>query len=108
MEHTISNSSGVARAIAYLHEECLEWVLHRDIKLQNILLDESFCPKISDFGLAKLVDRKRSPSVSNIKGTPGYLAPEYWMQKNEPITAKVDEADVIVAGIIRCQRYQLS
>lgn len=91
---------GVARAIAYLHEECLEWVLHRDIKPENILLDQSFCPKISDFGLAKLVDRERSPNVSNIKGTPGYLAPEYWMQKNEPITAK---ADVYSFGIVLLQ-----
>eukprot|EP00253_Pinus_taeda_P018480 PITA_18480 len=46
---------GVTRAIAYLHEECSEWVLHRDIKPENILLDESFCPKVSDFGLAKLI-----------------------------------------------------
>jgi serine/threonine protein kinase len=91
---------GVARAIAYLHEECLEWVLHRDIKPENILLDESFCPKISDFGLAKLVDREHSLDVSNIKGTPGYLAPEYWMQKNEPITAK---ADVYSFGIVLLQ-----
>jgi len=91
---------GVARAIAYLHEECLEWVLHRDIKPENILLDESFCPKISDFGLARLVDRERSLNVSDIKGTPGYLAPEYWMQKNEPITAKTD---VYSFGIVLLQ-----
>lgn len=91
---------GVARAIAYMHEECLEWVLHRDIKPENILLDEAFCPKISDFGLAKLVERERSLSVSNIRGTPGYLAPEYWIQENQPITAKVD---VYSFGIVLLQ-----
>ncbi|KAL0386320.1 UNVERIFIED_CONTAM: putative receptor protein kinase ZmPK1 [Sesamum radiatum] len=42
---------GVARAIAYLHEECLEWVLHCDIKPENILLGDDFCPKVSDLGL---------------------------------------------------------
>jgi len=91
---------GVAKAIAYLHEECLEWVLHRDIKPENLLLDEDFCPKISDFGLAKLVERESSLSVSNIRGTPGYLAPEYWMQENQPITAKVD---VYSFGIVLLQ-----
>lgn len=91
---------GVARAIAYLHEECFEWVLHRDIKPENILLDESFCPKIADFGLAKLVDREQSLSVSNIRGTPGYLALEYWMQKTEAISAK---ADVYSFGIVLLQ-----
>ncbi|KAI3520327.1 hypothetical protein L1887_09675 [Cichorium endivia] len=45
---------GVARAIAYLHEECMEWVLHCDIKPENILLAADFFPKISDFGLSKL------------------------------------------------------
>jgi len=91
---------GVAKAIAYMHEECLEWVLHRDIKPENILLDEDFCPKISDFGLAKLVERERSLSVSNVKGTPGYMAPEYWVQENRPITAKVD---VYSFGIVLLQ-----
>uniref|UniRef100_A0A0D6QSZ0 non-specific serine/threonine protein kinase n=1 Tax=Araucaria cunninghamii TaxID=56994 RepID=A0A0D6QSZ0_ARACU len=79
---------GVARAIAYLHEECLEWVLHCDIKPENILLDENFCPKVSDFGLAKLVEKERSLNVSTIRGTRGYLAPE-WFEVN-PITAKAD------------------
>lgn len=79
---------GVARAIAYLHEECLEWVLHCDIKPENILVDDDFCPKVSDFGLAKLVEKDHSLNVSTIRGTRGYLAPE-WFQSNS-ITAKVD------------------
>ncbi|KAF6168563.1 hypothetical protein GIB67_005175 [Kingdonia uniflora] len=79
---------GVARAIAYLHEECLEWVLHCDIKPENILLEGDFCPKVSDFGLAKLTKKEDKVSMSRIRGTRGYLAPE-WV-KMEPITAKAD------------------
>ncbi|XP_065856826.1 G-type lectin S-receptor-like serine/threonine-protein kinase At1g34300 [Euphorbia lathyris] len=81
-------SLGVARAIAYLHEECLEWVLHCDIKPENILLGDDFCPKISDFGLAKLRKKEDMVSMSRIRGTRGYMAPE-WV-KSDQITSKAD------------------
>ncbi|KAK4481530.1 hypothetical protein RD792_012431 [Penstemon davidsonii] len=48
---------GTAKGLAYLHEECLEWVLHCDVKPQNILLDSSYQPKVADFGLSKLLNR---------------------------------------------------
>ncbi|TKW22693.1 hypothetical protein SEVIR_4G244900v4 [Setaria viridis] len=80
---------GVARGLAYLHHECLEWVIHCDVKPENILLDENLVPKIADFGLAKLLNRGGSNiDVSRIQGTRGYLAPE-WVS-SLPITAKVD------------------
>ncbi|KAL6192617.1 hypothetical protein ACLB2K_033703 [Fragaria x ananassa] len=79
---------GVARSIAYLHEECLEWVLHCDIKPENILLGDDFCPKISDFGLAKLKKKEDMVSISRMQGTRGYMAPE-WV-KMDPITPKAD------------------
>eukprot|EP01018_Ginkgo_biloba_P040689 Gb_13827 [translate_table: standard] len=79
---------GTAKGLAYLHEECLEWILHFDIKPQNILLDNDFSPKVSDFGLAKLVERERTFSFSTVRGTRGYMAPEWVM--NLPITAKDD------------------
>lgn len=79
---------GVAREIAYLHEECLEWVLHCDIKPENILLGDDFCPKISDFGLAKLRKKEDMVSKSMARGTRGYMAPE-WL-KADPITPKAD------------------
>jgi hypothetical protein len=79
---------GVARSIAYLHEECLEWVLHCDIKPENILLGDDFCPKISDFGLAKMKKKEDIVSLSRIRGTRGYMAPE-WVGPDQ-ITAKAD------------------
>ncbi|GAB4836882.1 hypothetical protein Ancab_001793 [Ancistrocladus abbreviatus] len=80
---------GTAKGLAYLHHECLEWVIHCDVKPENILLDCDFEPKISDFGLAKLCQRGGNGSeFSRIRGTKGYMAPEWAM--NLPITAKVD------------------
>ncbi|EEF32511.1 receptor protein kinase zmpk1, putative [Ricinus communis] len=80
---------GTAKGLAYLHHECLEWVIHCDVKPENILLNTEFEPKISDFGLAKLFQRGGSNSeFSRIRGTKGYMAPEWAL--NLPITAKVD------------------
>ncbi|KAK2999678.1 hypothetical protein RJ639_023655 [Escallonia herrerae] len=78
----------VARAIAYLLEECFEWVLHYDIKPQNILIGNDFCPKISDFRLAKLKKKEDMVSMSHIQGTRGYMVPE-WV-KSDQITPKTN------------------
>ncbi|EOY07397.1 S-locus lectin protein kinase family protein, putative [Theobroma cacao] len=80
---------GTAKGLAYLHHECLEWVIHCDVKPENILLDGEFEPKISDFGLSKLFQKGFNNSkFSRIRGTKGYMAPEW--ASNLPITAKVD------------------
>lgn len=79
---------GTAKGLAYLHEECLEWILHCDIKPQNILLDSNYRPKVADFGLSKLLNREVDNTFSTIRGTRGYMAPE-WVY-NLPITSKVD------------------
>ncbi|XAR52268.1 Non-specific serine/threonine protein kinase, partial [Bertholletia excelsa] len=81
-------ASGTAQGIAYFHEQCRNRIIHCDIKPENILLDENFCPKVSDFGLAKLMRREHSRVVTMIRGTRGYLAPE-WVS-NRPITVKAD------------------
>ncbi|KAH6806247.1 hypothetical protein C2S51_031078 [Perilla frutescens var. frutescens] len=80
---------GTAKGLAYLHHECLEWVIHCDVKPENILLDSEFQPKIADFGLAKLSQREGPGSeFTRIRGTKGYMAPEWALSL--PITAKVD------------------
>ncbi|XP_027940078.1 L-type lectin-domain containing receptor kinase IX.1-like [Vigna unguiculata] len=68
---------GVARALRYLHEEVEQCVLHRDIKSSNVLLDTDFNTKVSDFGIAKLVDPRLRTQKTRVVGTYGYLAPEY-------------------------------
>ncbi|KAL7185255.1 hypothetical protein ACSBR2_027225 [Camellia fascicularis] len=77
----------IAKGLTYLHEECRQKIFHLDIKPQNILLDEDFNAKISDFGLSKLIDKDQSQVVTMMRGTPGYLAPE-WL--SSIITEKVD------------------
>ncbi|KAG6752912.1 hypothetical protein POTOM_042953 [Populus tomentosa] len=68
---------GVARGLEYLHRGCNTRIVHFDIKPHNILLDADFCPKISDFGLAKSCPRKESNvSLMEARGTIGYIAPE--------------------------------
>ncbi|XP_078149926.1 putative receptor protein kinase ZmPK1 [Carex rostrata] len=89
-------AAGVAKGLAYLHHECLEWVLHCDVKPENILLDADLEPKIADFGLAKLLHRgSPNTEMSRIRGTRGYIAPEWAF--NLPITAK---ADVYSFGVV--------
>jgi serine/threonine protein kinase len=79
---------GTARGIDYLHEKCRDRIIHCDIKPENILLDSNFCPKVADFGLAKIMGRDYSKVLTSMRGTRGYLAPE-WLS-GLPITAKAD------------------
>ncbi|KOM47829.1 hypothetical protein LR48_Vigan07g153300 [Vigna angularis] len=81
----------VARGIAYLHHGCEMKILHFDIKPHNILLDENFVPKISDFGLAKLysIDNSIIPMTA-ARGTIGYMAPELFYNNIGGISNKAD------------------
>ncbi|KAG1330558.1 putative G-type lectin S-receptor-like serine/threonine-protein kinase [Cocos nucifera] len=79
---------GVARGLAYLHEKCRECIIHCDIKPENILLDVDMCPKIADFGMAKLISREFSRVLTTMRGTIGYLAPE-WLC-GSAVTPKAD------------------
>uniref|UniRef100_A0A6N2M0H2 Protein kinase domain-containing protein n=1 Tax=Salix viminalis TaxID=40686 RepID=A0A6N2M0H2_SALVM len=79
---------GVARGLAFLHEEVQPHVVHRDIKASNVLLDNDLEPRISDFGLAKLFPANLTHISTNVAGTAGYLAPEYAIRGQ--LTRKAD------------------
>lgn len=94
----------IAKGLMYLHEECSTPIIHCDIKPENILLDEYLTPRISDFGLAKLLIRDHTRTLTTIRGTKGYVAPEWFRSK--PITAKVDvySYGVMLLEIISCRK----
>ncbi|XP_028053927.1 PR5-like receptor kinase [Camellia sinensis] len=81
----------VARGLEYLHHGCTTRIFHFDIKPHNILLDEDFCPKISNFGLAKLCSKKKSiVSMLHAQGTIGYIAPEVFSRNFGRVSHKAD------------------
>ncbi|WKA06459.1 hypothetical protein VitviT2T_024356 [Vitis vinifera] len=82
---------GVGRGIEYLHQGCDMQILHFDIKPHNILLDEDFTPKVSDFGLAKLYSTNESVvSLTAARGTLGYIAPELFYKNVGHVSYKAD------------------
>ncbi|KAL5560359.1 hypothetical protein UlMin_036570 [Ulmus minor] len=95
---------GITRGILYLHEECESQIIHCDINPNNILIDENHSPKIADFGLAKLLMPDQTKTFTGVRGTRGFVAPEW--HKNFPITAKVDvfSFGIVLLVIICCRR----
>ncbi|KAL2327033.1 hypothetical protein Fmac_020460 [Flemingia macrophylla] len=88
---TYEISLGVARGIAYLHQGCDVQILHFDIKPHNILLDDNFIPKVSDFGLAKLYPVDNSiVTLTIVRGTLGYMAPELFYTNVGGVSYKAD------------------
>ncbi|KAF7141692.1 hypothetical protein RHSIM_Rhsim06G0105600 [Rhododendron simsii] len=86
---------GTARGLAYLHSGCQHKIIHCDVKPENILLHDHFLAKISDFGLSKLLSSEQSGLFTTMRGTRGYLAPE-WLTS----AAISDKTDVYSFGMV--------
>ncbi|KAH7839404.1 hypothetical protein Vadar_003718 [Vaccinium darrowii] len=91
---------GIARGLAFLHEESRLKIVHRDIKATNVLLDGNLNPKISDFGLARLNEDDKTHITTRVAGTIGYMAPEYALWGHLTYKADVYSFGVVALEII--------
>ncbi|XP_052174615.1 putative receptor protein kinase ZmPK1 [Diospyros lotus] len=95
---------GTAKGLSYIHEECLEWVVHCDVKPENILLDDKLEPKVADFGMSKLFKDDVDSGFSRVRGTRGYLAPEWMRLKNINVKADVYSYGIVVLELLTGRR----
>ncbi|GJN38838.1 hypothetical protein PR202_gb27916 [Eleusine coracana subsp. coracana] len=100
----------IARGLEYLHYGCSTQIIHCDIKPDNILLDDKYEPRITDFGIARLLgDDKVKQTITHVRGTVGYLAPEWFISSDRRVDCKVDvfSFGVMLLEMICCRRWCL-
>ncbi|CAO2819760.1 unnamed protein product [Amaranthus hypochondriacus] len=95
---------GAAKGLSYLHHDCSPRIIHRDIKSSNILLDANLEARVSDFGLAKLLEDEESHITTIVAGTFGYLAPEYMQSGRATEKTDVYSFGVLVLEILSGKR----
>ncbi|CAN1803941.1 LRR receptor-like serine/threonine-protein kinase FEI 1 [Linum perenne] len=95
---------GAAKGLAYLHHDCSPRIIHRDIKSSNILVDGNLEARVSDFGLAKLLEDEESHITTIVAGTFGYLAPEYMQSGRATEKTDVYSFGVLVLEVISGKR----
>ncbi|KAE8728400.1 LRR receptor-like serine/threonine-protein kinase FEI 2 [Hibiscus syriacus] len=102
--NTLEHHYGAAKGMAYLHHDCSPRIIHRDIKSSNILLDSNLEARVSDFGLAKLLEDEESHITTIVAGTFGYLAPEYMVSGRATEKTDVYSFGVLVLEVLSGKR----
>lgn len=95
---------GAARGISYLHHDCIPHIIHRDIKCSNILLDQNMEARVSDFGLATLMEPDKTHVSTFVAGTFGYLAPEYFDTGRATVKGDVYSFGVVLLELLTGKR----
>ncbi|XP_042011534.1 G-type lectin S-receptor-like serine/threonine-protein kinase LECRK3 [Salvia splendens] len=103
-EERMKIARDISRGILYLHQECETQIIHCDIKPQNILMDDNWRAKISDFGMAKLLKQDQTKTYTRIRGTKGYVAPEWYHKQAITVKADVYSFGVMLLEIICCRK----